>query len=616
MSSAHNGMGSSSFTRQMTTATSTEGLLNWTISCDELALQFDNDSEWVAKCAGGGGGGSIIATTTSLQIQQPQFEHIFLFLLLLSFCLATVVGNILVVLAVLRERSLHTATNYFITSLAVADCLVGLVVMPFSAAYEAMGQQWIFGPDLCDAWHSLDVLASTASILNLCVISLDRYWAITDPMSYPFRMSNTRASLLILLVWVCSSAISFPAIAWWRATATGPPPQWQCPFTEDTGYLVFSSIVSFYGPLAVMVFTYFRIYRAALKHTRSLQSGCKVVGQNGELTIRIHKGGGAGTSAVAAGAAVAVVASQGGQFFKKGNSPPCDPLRPHESENSALAITNGFKNLVVTNQKKNFFSKKLSQFAKEKKAAKTLGTVMGVFIICWLPFFLTNVISGIWVDCIPAIVFQVVNWLGWINSSMNPVIYACFSRDFRRQSSYGGKSSSNATTTSRGRLVKCKSASSLILARGPRVPLERMLSDQSAKSLNRLTVSPQLNGTCLPTHSGRGGSGRGSSIQRHNLHTYRQNGWWMEPSEPRSLARNPLVELEWHRNGIKSGAQNSLYTIPPLNFDPQMSSEKLDSHPGGDGRTRARRLAKRSQHGSKPDSVNVRLEKDLASATG
>ena len=52
-------------------------------------------------------------------------EHVLLFAVLLTFCLATVLGNILVVLAVIREPSLHTATNYFITSLAVADCLVG-----------------------------------------------------------------------------------------------------------------------------------------------------------------------------------------------------------------------------------------------------------------------------------------------------------------------------------------------------------------------------------------------------------------------------------------------------------------------------------------------------------
>ncbi len=91
------------------------------------------------------------------------------------------------------------------------------------------------------------------------------------PPARPPRWLACRANLLILLVWVCSSAISFPAIAWWRATATGPPPPWKCPFTEDTGYLVFSSTVSFYGPLTVMVFTYFRIYRAAVKYTTTLK---------------------------------------------------------------------------------------------------------------------------------------------------------------------------------------------------------------------------------------------------------------------------------------------------------------------------------------------------------
>lgn len=130
------------------------------------------------------------------------------FLFLFSF--ATVFGNSLVILAVIRERYLHTSTNLFVTSLAVADCLVGLVVMPFSALYEVLENTWFFGTDWCDIWRSLDVLFSTASILNLCVISLDRYWAITDPFTYPMRMTRKRAAALIAAVWVCSGAISFP----------------------------------------------------------------------------------------------------------------------------------------------------------------------------------------------------------------------------------------------------------------------------------------------------------------------------------------------------------------------------------------------------------------------
>ena len=360
-------------------------------------------------------GTDLLSTVSnSSDAHPPEFESLGLFYLLLTFCLATVLGNTLVIMAVIRERTLHTATNYFITSLAVADSLVGLTVMPFSATFEAMGQQWIFGPDLCDVWHSFDVLASTASIMNLCVISIDRYWAINNPMSYPHKMTDAKAALLICFVWVLSSSISFPAIAWWRMTAQSEPGPYECPFTEDVGYLVFSSIVSFYGPLAVMVFTYYRVYKAAMSHMKSIKAGGKQLtnGENGgDMTLRIHVGGGG--TAKSAMAAAAMLATPGGHLLNK-------------------SVSNG-KSILVSHPKTNFsISRKMHKFSKEKKAAKTLGTVMGVFIICWLPFFLANVVSGICADCISPVVFSIVNWLGWINSGMNPIIYACFSKDFRR----------------------------------------------------------------------------------------------------------------------------------------------------------------------------------------
>ena len=64
-----------------------------------------------------------------------------------------------------------------------------------------------------------------------------------------------KAAVLIVIVWLCSSAISFPAIAWWRATDPSRPiPQLTCPFTEDLGYLVFRYYSLFFKP-----FYFFRL---------------------------------------------------------------------------------------------------------------------------------------------------------------------------------------------------------------------------------------------------------------------------------------------------------------------------------------------------------------------
>lgn len=347
-------------------------------------------------------------------IFDPTFNNNLLAVVLTFFCFMTIFGNILVMVAVAREPYLHTVTNYFIASLATADCIVGAVVMPFCVILEVCDGYWPFGQDWCDIWRSIDVLASTASILNLCVISLDRYWAITDAMSYPRKMSPTRAGILIVVVWVCSALISFPAIAWWRAVSTLPPPEYQCLFTEDVGYLVFSSAVSFYVPLTVMLFTYYRIYRAAMEQKRSLKLGTKKVhavngGNCASLTLRIHRGG----------------------VFSPKYEPTLANGDPHGDdfhERSSLK--------VPSRHMKSFsLSRKISKLAKERKAAKTLGIVMGVFILCWLPFFVTNVLMGICGDkCVmnSKLVFSIVTWLGWTNSGMNPVIYACWSRDFRR----------------------------------------------------------------------------------------------------------------------------------------------------------------------------------------
>ncbi|PRD27425.1 UNVERIFIED_CONTAM: Histamine H1 receptor [Trichonephila clavipes] len=108
----------------------------------------------------------------------------------------------------------------FIMSLAVADLTVGLVVMPISSAYVLTGR-WRFGLVVCQFWLSADYSASTASILNLLVLSLDRYWSISKPLEYLRRRSKKRALVVITFVWIGSFLWIVPIIGWHRFFSDG-----------------------------------------------------------------------------------------------------------------------------------------------------------------------------------------------------------------------------------------------------------------------------------------------------------------------------------------------------------------------------------------------------------
>ena len=127
-----------------------------------------------------------------------------------------VVGNMLVIIAIATEKSLKNIQNWFIASLAVADFFLGLVIMPFSLANELMGY-WIFGSWWCDVHSAMDVLLCTSSIMNLCLISLDRYWSITKAVEYLKSRTPARAAVMITAVWIMSGLICIPPLLGWKA---------------------------------------------------------------------------------------------------------------------------------------------------------------------------------------------------------------------------------------------------------------------------------------------------------------------------------------------------------------------------------------------------------------
>lgn len=265
------------------------------------------------------------------------------------FVVFGVMGNVLVIVSVACHHHLHSVTHYFIANLAVADLLLSCVVLPLSASSEALGR-WVLGRALCGVWASLDVLCCTASIFNLCVISVDRWLAVSYPLQYPCMATSGRAVGAMVAVWVASAGISVGPLFGWREPM--PDDESVCNVNEDPGYAIFSAACSFYIPLAVILVMYCKVYLVARRKARNLSDGQWHSDVKDGVAFRIHRG----------------------------NAQRFHAESGKENEGSRKCRSHGA--LV-----------KLLTFSREMKAAKTLGIVVGCFVLCWLPFFLVLPIS-------------------------------------------------------------------------------------------------------------------------------------------------------------------------------------------------------------------------------
>lgn len=180
------------------------------------------------------GNGTLLGGTNSPSFAQGTYpsgyklpQIVFASVVVTILMVIIVVGNMLVIIAIATEKSLKNIQNWFIASLAVSDFFLGLVIMPFSLANELMGY-WVFGSWWCDIHSAMDVLLSTASIMNLCLISLDRFWSITKAIEYLRQRTPSRAAIMIMTVWIMSGLICIPPLLGWKVKQPdGPLPQCQ-----------------------------------------------------------------------------------------------------------------------------------------------------------------------------------------------------------------------------------------------------------------------------------------------------------------------------------------------------------------------------------------------------
>ena len=281
---------------------------------------------------------------------------------LVVLIIAATGGNTLVIIAIVKFRNMRTRSNAYITSLALSDVCVALILMPLHT-YEAWEGMWDLPMWTCYVRNVLDGGLCGVSVLNLCVLAFDRYLAVC----HPFLQMKVPVALM-----VCAIALSWllPLLAWTIFFMIGRDlvgaEDYDICLMETKAcvnisiwsiYSTFTALVlSFVLPSVLMIFVYLSIFATAKRHVRAIQ------------------------------------------------------------------------NLDMTEEDK----KKSRAFKKETKAAITLGIIVGVFFICWMPIYVAISVDVVThFQVVPYLVLRTLVCLAYLNSMMNPVLYYILSQEFK-----------------------------------------------------------------------------------------------------------------------------------------------------------------------------------------
>jgi len=172
-------------------------------------------------------------------------------------------------MAVITNKNLQTTTNYFLTSLAVADLLVAAVVMPIQMLTETLGY-FPFGFLMCNIWSSSDICLCTSSIWHMSTISMDRYFTIKFPLKYGRNKSRKYACLKIALVWLISVVIcSFMFILGMANSLNVYDPVLKVCAPTNRSFKIYGSIFAFFIPFFILIYTHALTVRALKKLMKS-----------------------------------------------------------------------------------------------------------------------------------------------------------------------------------------------------------------------------------------------------------------------------------------------------------------------------------------------------------
>lgn len=334
---------------------------------------------------------STTSTTTNCDVIDASTGNMFYSMFMLILLLFSIFGNSIVVLAVVLSNKLtDRSTFYFVASLACSDMVMAVFQIPIRISVKLHNMSFCFGLPACYLRIIMDVFGNIASILNLFLISMDRFIAIELPYRYVVLLSHARAKLLMLVIWIFAAMWGFSGIFRWKDvskkgilsiyinTGTGNSTGNNMCVNENDTYF-FASFYGMYFPiLIIMTCVYIRILQVALVQIRRIQTS---------KPKPIYE-------------------------TKKNNSKNKNRLSAHIRKGS---------------------------LHKEMKATKSVAIVYLAFCLCWLPsaifvlisYFNKEYFAKLDRETTYAIWFTFVDIFPMVNTMINPIIYSFSNTQFR-----------------------------------------------------------------------------------------------------------------------------------------------------------------------------------------
>ncbi|XP_059184659.1 trace amine-associated receptor 13c-like, partial [Centropristis striata] len=248
-----------------------------------------------------------------------------------------------------------TPTNILLLSLAVSDFLVGLLVMPVETLQTA--HCWFFGHLLCSLHRFVSNITNSASVVNMVLISVDRYVAICDPLHYTTRITVNRVRVCVCLLWFCSVVYN----SYYFNLHLNQQEEdiyycyGYCGSLADNTAADLQLVLNFIVPVTTIIVLYTRVFVVAVSQARAMRSHITAVTKQTSVTKTAKK--------------------------------------------------------------------------SELKAARTLGVLVVVFLMCFMPnYFVT--FGGH--ESMSLSTQYFIMYLYFFNSCLNPVVYALFYPWFRR----------------------------------------------------------------------------------------------------------------------------------------------------------------------------------------